>query len=101
MWLFGGVVNGSLYNDLWRYSVSTNEWTWVKRAQGPANQVGVSRCSREFLQSIIFQVQRGYGANCWTDNNNNLWLLQDMRFMNVFCFNRRFRRFMEIQYRYQ
>src|SRR5207244_4005459 len=26
-WLFGGWNAGSVYNDLWRYSPATNEWT--------------------------------------------------------------------------
>jgi N-acetylneuraminic acid mutarotase len=27
-WLFGGVTVSEWYNDLWRYDVRTNEWTW-------------------------------------------------------------------------
>lgn len=27
-WLFGGVAVSEWYNDLWRYDVRTNEWTW-------------------------------------------------------------------------
>lgn len=72
-WLFGGVVNGNLGNDLWRYSVSTNEWTWMSGAQGVANPQGVSGV--QGVPSVNnYPSARGYGANCWTDNNNNLWL---------------------------
>jgi N-acetylneuraminic acid mutarotase len=28
LWLFGGVAVSEWYNDLWRYDVRTNEWTW-------------------------------------------------------------------------
>lgn len=73
LWLFGGVVNGNLGNDLWRYSVATNEWTWMSGAQGMANMGGVS--GTQGVPSVNnFPGARGYGANCWTDNNNNLWL---------------------------
>ncbi len=82
LWLFGGVVSGDLYNDLWRYSVSTNEWTWVSGAQGPANQVGVSGV--QGVPSVNnFPSARGYGANCWTDNNNNLWLFAGYGYDNA------------------
>ncbi len=30
MWLFGGQIYGSMYNDVWSYSASTDEWTWFK-----------------------------------------------------------------------
>ncbi|HMT35243.1 MAG TPA: kelch repeat-containing protein, partial [Chitinophagaceae bacterium] len=82
LWLFGGVVSGDLYNDLWRYSVSTNEWTWVSGAQGAANQVGVSGV--QGVPSVNnFPSARGYGANCWTDNNNNLWLFAGYGYDNA------------------
>ncbi len=82
LWLFGGVVLGDLYNDLWKYSVATNEWTWMSGAQGPSNQVGVSGV--QGVPSVNnFPSARGYGANCWTDNNNNLWLFAGFGFDNV------------------
>src|SRR5689334_8508678 len=28
-WFYGG-WNGGEYNDVWRYNVQTNEWTWMK-----------------------------------------------------------------------
>lgn len=73
LWLFGGVVGGILYNDLWKYDVSTNQWTWMSGPQAATGQngnygtIGVPSVNN-------FPSARGYGANCWTDNNNNLWL---------------------------
>lgn len=29
-WIYGGVVNSGLFNDLWRYNWFTNNWTWMK-----------------------------------------------------------------------
>jgi N-acetylneuraminic acid mutarotase len=45
LWLFGGLGNDSTgkigyLNDLWEYSVSTNEWTW-KGGSNIVNQSGV------------------------------------------------------------
>lgn len=36
LWLFGG----SNYNDLWKYNIATNMWTWVNGDNTPAN-IGV------------------------------------------------------------
>lgn len=72
-WLFGGVVNGDEYNDFWKYDVSANQWTWMGGAQATTNQVGVYGV--QGVPSVNnYPSARGYGANCWTDNNNNLWL---------------------------
>ncbi len=30
-WLFGGIDHtGGVHNALWKYNVSSNEWTWMK-----------------------------------------------------------------------
>src|SRR4030066_123469 len=30
LWLYGGITNSSQrYGDLWKYDISTNEWTWM------------------------------------------------------------------------
>lgn len=81
-WLFGGVISGDLYNDLWKYTVATNEWTWMSGAQAAANQAGVS--GTQGVPSVNnYPSARGYGANCWTDNNNNLWLFAGYGYDNI------------------
>lgn len=30
LWLFGGSGDNGLFNDLWKFNPSTNEWTWMK-----------------------------------------------------------------------
>jgi hypothetical protein len=31
LWLFGGLIGNSMYiNDLWKFNIITNEWTWMK-----------------------------------------------------------------------
>ncbi len=29
-WIFGGVTNAGLFNDMWKYNWYTNNWTWMK-----------------------------------------------------------------------
>src|SRR6185503_13330319 len=28
LWLYGGEGNGSVFNDLWKYDIAANQWTW-------------------------------------------------------------------------
>lgn len=76
LWMFGGegysTVNSTTWlNDLWKYSVANNEWTWMGGSQMPdqpsvygtlgqaaaTNQPG----AREF-------------PVCWTDANGKFWM---------------------------
>jgi N-acetylneuraminic acid mutarotase len=78
LWLFGGfagyitnVAAGDFLNDLWEYSPSSGQWTWVSGsntvdAQGVYGTKGVAAAAsvpgaRSNLMS-------------WTDANGNLWL---------------------------
>jgi N-acetylneuraminic acid mutarotase len=75
-WLFGGVGYdatggaGSL-NDLWQYSPSTGEWTWVSggSADGAAGVYGT-----EGAASAGNMPGARYAASSWTDTSGNLWL---------------------------
>ncbi len=73
-WLFGGAdYNFSTLNDLWKYDVSTNMWTWVSGFPNAVNIQGVYGV--QGIPSVNnCPSARGYGANSWTDKNNNLWL---------------------------
>jgi len=74
LWLYGGNIG---YDDLWKYNISNNEWTWMK---------GDTTAS-PFFQLIppvygTFQVPsplntpgtRNEVTTSWTDNNGDLWL---------------------------
>lgn len=74
-WIFGGsgLISGNRFNDLWKFDPSTNLWTWMNGAQYGNNIYGVSGTMG--VPSVNnYPSARGWGANCWTDNNNNLWL---------------------------
>ncbi len=72
-WVFGGVGGGGLLNDLWKFDPTTNLWTWVNGPQiqddvnGTYGAIGVPSVNN-------CPSARGYGANCWTDSKNYLWL---------------------------
>ena len=95
LWLFGGVgidptaqVN-YYFNDLWKFSLSTRQWTWVSGNSTPGPQVAC-----QFDPNGSFPSDCGYpgiygtldsptpantpgartGANTWVDRNGNLWL---------------------------
>ncbi len=67
-WLFGGQNFGSLnpdnsmLNDLWKYSVATNQWTWM----GGSTQV-----DPENVQGSPYA---RFQAACWTDNKGSFWM---------------------------
>ncbi|MEO6831339.1 MAG: kelch repeat-containing protein, partial [Chitinophagaceae bacterium] len=74
-WVFGGVIPSGQGNDLWKYDVATNMWTWMN---GPdvissPNAAGVFG-TKGVPSANNYPSARGYGANCWTDNNDDLWL---------------------------
>lgn len=75
LWLFGGAHTPSTYlvyfNDLWRYTPSTSEWTWmggdsIVGQKGIYGTKGVAASSNK--------PGARYGAVSWTDASNNFWL---------------------------
>lgn len=75
-WMLGGDTrdaNGvyTEYNDLWLYSVDTNEWTWMGGANQP-NAAGV------YGRQGKFSTRHAPGARdsamAWTDQVGDLWL---------------------------
>ena len=92
-WLFGGYtvtpyVGEYVYNDLWKFSPSSHEWTWMGGSNNPAASNGV------FDPNSALEVISGYPgvygtlgspsppsmpggrrlATGWTDRTGNLWL---------------------------
>jgi N-acetylneuraminic acid mutarotase len=75
-WLFGGVgydaagVVGNL-NDLWRFSPSTNEWTWISGGNAN-NAAGVYGTQGTAAAGNVPGAR--YAASSWIDSSGNLWL---------------------------
>jgi hypothetical protein len=70
----GTVPNGALLNDLWKYNIGTNQWTWVAGggATGLANQNGVYG-SQQISAAGNVPGSR-WSAAGWTDAKGNIWL---------------------------
>lgn len=76
LWLFGGTGydsagNSNFLNDLWEYSPSSEEWTWVggsktAGAKGVYGLLGIAAKSN--------MPGARYGATSWTDPQGNVWI---------------------------
>lgn len=75
LWLFGGygydAINSGYLNDLWKYTPSTNAWTWVK-GDNTVDQPGVY--GTQGLPDISNKSGARTASVSWTDGNGNLWL---------------------------
>ena len=79
LWLMGGVgyggnqyQSGGYLNDLWKYNPATNQWTWVKGSNFPA-QNGIY--GTQGVASATNRPGSRRDAVGWTDASGNLWLM--------------------------
>ncbi|MGL5888770.1 MAG: kelch repeat-containing protein [Bacteroidia bacterium] len=77
LWLYGGVgydINGTYgaLNDLWRYSIATNEWTWIKGSPfaNDAGFLGVLQTPSPINNPPSHQE----AVARWVDQNGDLWM---------------------------
>lgn len=71
-WMFGG-TGDRFYNDLWKYNPISNEWTWVHGPDMPTTLAGTYGTIG--VPSVLNNPPGlGFGANCWTDKDGDLWL---------------------------
>ena len=76
LWLFGGIGYGAAgaagnLNDLWRYTPSTHQWTWISGGNA-ANAAGVYGVLG--TAAAINVPGARYAASSWIDAAGNLWL---------------------------
>jgi Galactose oxidase, central domain len=75
LWLFGGQgvgTNTGLYNDLWKYNIATNQWTWMKGNQ-TANQ---NSTYGSFNVAAVSNTPGGRtGSFSFIANNGDLYLM--------------------------
>lgn len=86
LWMFGGITSGNNneLNDLWRYNIATNTWTWIKGLNIPnaAGYYGVQGVEDSLNTPGARKVY------CrWKDNNGNLWLYGGNYFSDLWKFN--------------
>jgi N-acetylneuraminic acid mutarotase len=76
LWLFGGVGlgangNGGGFNDLWMYSPTRQEWTWIGGSNA-FNAVGVYGTQGMAATGNVPGAR--YSSIAWTDATGNFWL---------------------------
>jgi hypothetical protein len=85
LWMFGGYgyafASSGMLNDLWKYNISTNQWTWVKgdnatSINGVYGTKGVASNSNK--------PGSRYRQSSWTDINGNFWLYGGTGFANSY-----------------
>lgn len=76
LWVFGGIGNTStgsygVFNDLWEYSPSSGEWTWMS---GSSTTFAPGVYGTEGVAAAANVPGARYGSVSWTDSSGNLWL---------------------------
>jgi N-acetylneuraminic acid mutarotase len=87
LWIFGGNGydsshqlggNGNL-NDLWKYDIATNEWTWMGGSSSFPPNTGFGGCvpgvfGAKGVAAATNAPGGQAGGQTWTDKNGNFWL---------------------------
>lgn len=74
LWLFGGKdpsTTGVDYNDLWKYNVSTNQWTWM-HGDNSINMYGQYGTYQQ--SSPTNKPGARHSCMSWKDGAGNLWM---------------------------
>lgn len=75
LWLFGGVrystYSNGYSNDLWKYSLSTGQWTWMS---GDSTFYQPSIYGKKSTPDSANNPGARSGVITWTDASDNLWL---------------------------
>jgi len=83
LFLFGG-YSGSGFNDLWRFNIASNNWTWMKGSSG-AGGAGVYGIQGVEDPANTPGARQVYSH--WKDVNGNLWLFGGYDYVNGVLFN--------------
>jgi len=76
LWLFGGMSFDSsaypvAFNDLWRFSPATGQWTWISGSQSPD---AVGDYGMQGTAAVSNVPRARARAVSWTDRAGNFWL---------------------------
>jgi PKD repeat protein len=84
LWLFGGWSFSNHTNDLWKYDINTNEWTWMKGDT-------IDGTPPTYGQKGIPDTANSPGSRwsfCkWTDDNGVFWLFGGNQFSGGYNLN--------------
>ena len=82
LYLYGGNSSVGNYNDLWRYNITTNNWTWLRGGLNSLPNYGT-----QGIVSSINDPGAGYLRTAWKDNSNNFWLFGGVGYDNQGSFS--------------
>ncbi len=72
LWLFGGADTiGKAYADLWKYSIATNKWTWMK---GPDSVSAPGVYGTRGVEDSLNYPKARWAFSRWKDANDNFYL---------------------------
>jgi len=73
LWFFGGGdFSTNTFNDLWKYDVAANEWTWMHGSATPGSNGSISaNCT---FAATNDPSSRSEGRIAWSDHCGNFWL---------------------------
>lgn len=71
LWFFGGLDGSISYNDLWKYDIASNQWTWMS-GSNTSNQPGVYGALGVPAAPNVPGARACYAS--WTDNAGDMWL---------------------------
>ncbi|MFI5128365.1 MAG: kelch repeat-containing protein [Chitinophagales bacterium] len=72
LWLFGGQDNNDYLNDLWKYDIISNQWTWLKGDTTKNQFAGVYGVVQ--VPDIANKPGARKSSVTWTDTLGKLWL---------------------------
>ncbi|HET6992144.1 MAG TPA: kelch repeat-containing protein, partial [Bacteroidia bacterium] len=75
LWFFGGQGNGD-FNDLWRYNIASNMWTWMSGSQfgfaaGNWGTIGVAAASNVPSGRLCYASWKDLAGNFWLFGGND------------------------------
>lgn len=79
LWLFGGLGYAkeggvtAYLNDLWKYNIATNQWTWVS-GQSSANESAMGNYGVKGVEASTNYPGGRQQMAGWVDNNGSLWM---------------------------
>jgi hypothetical protein len=74
LWMFGGIGGAGgegISNDLWKYTIGTNQWTWMK---GASMGFSAGVYGTQGVPAADNTPGARYGSATWTDASGNFWL---------------------------
>ena len=75
LWLFGGTGSGQsgsgYLNDIWKYSITNNTWTWVS---GPKTVSSAGNYGVQGMAAATNTPGPRENPVTWVDNSGNLWM---------------------------